>query len=138
MRHQVASRDHQSPIHQCAHHLPSSFTVDAPNTSWVTNITCIPRCQGGLYLAVVVDLHARRVVGWSIAASLSRVPVLGALFIAVLCRKPHRRVVVHSGQGNQYGSDNFRRFCQAYNLGPGMSRRAIAAKMPLWNRSSTA
>lgn len=83
MRHQVASRDRQSPVHQCAHHLPRAFTVNAPNTAWVIIITYIRRWQGWLYLAVVVDLYARRVVGWSMAASLSRELVLDALLIAV-------------------------------------------------------
>jgi putative transposase len=104
-------------------HLQRAFTVDAPNTVWVTDITYIRTWQGWLYLAVVVDLYARKIVGWSMSASLSRELALDALLMAVWRRKPDRRVVVHSDQGSQYGSDDFRRFCQAHNLEPSMSRR---------------
>jgi putative transposase len=57
------------------------------------------------------------------SASLARELALDALLMAVWRRKPDRRVVVHSDQGSQYGSDDFQRFCQAHNLEPSMSRR---------------
>lgn len=104
-------------------HLQRTFTVKAPNTAWVTDITYIRTWQGWLYLAVVVDLYARRVVGWSMSASLSRELVLDALLMAVWRRKPDGRVIVHSDQGSQYGSDDFQRFCLDHNLEPSMSRR---------------
>lgn len=100
------------------------FTVDAPNTAWVTDITYIRTWQGWLYLAVVVDLYARKVVGWSMKPSLSKELALDALLMAIWRRKPAGRVVVHSDQGSQYGSDDFKRFCHANNLEPSMSRRA--------------
>lgn len=104
-------------------HLKREFTVDAPNKVWVTDITYIRTWQGWLYLAVVLDLYARKVVGWSMKASLSRELVLDALLMAVWRRKPNAPVIVHSDQGSQYGSDDFRRFCRAQNLEPSMSRR---------------
>lgn len=100
------------------------FTVDAPNKVWVTDITYIRTWQGWLYLAVVVDLYARKVVGWSMKPSLSRELAMDALLMAVWRRKPVGSVLVHSDQGSQYGSDDFKRFCQANNLEPSMSRRA--------------
>ena len=72
---------------------------------------------------MVVDLYARRVVGWSMSAGLSRELALDALLRAVWRRKSDRRVVVHLDQGSQYGSDDFRRSCQANNVEPSMSRR---------------
>ena len=104
--------------------LQRAFTVDAPNKVWVTDITYIRTWQGWLYLAVVVDLFARKVVGWSMKPSLSKELAMDALLMAVWRRKPACRVVVHSDQGSQYGSDDFKRFCQANNLEPSMSRRA--------------
>ncbi|MFB9984683.1 IS3 family transposase [Mesorhizobium kowhaii] len=104
--------------------LQREFTVDAANKVWVTDITYVRTWQGRLYLAVVVDLYARKVVGWSMKASLSKELALDALLMAVWRRKPASRVVVHSDQGSQYGSDDFKRFCQAHNLEPSMSRRA--------------
>lgn len=105
-------------------HLQRAFTVEAPNKVWVTDITYVRTWQGWLYLAVVVDLFARKVVGWSMKPSLSRELAMDALLMAVWRRKPAGRVVVHSDQGSQYGSDDFKRFCQANNLEPSMSRRA--------------
>ena len=77
--------------------LQREFTVDATNKVWVTDITYIRTWQGWLYLAVVVDLFARKVVGWSMKPSLSKELALDALLMAVWRRKPTRRVVVHSG-----------------------------------------
>lgn len=104
--------------------LQREFTVDVPNKVWVTDITYIRTWQGWLYLAVVVDLFARKVVGWSMKPTLAKELALDALLMAVWRRKPAGRVVVHSDQGSQFGSDDFKRFCQAHNLEPSMSRRA--------------
>jgi putative transposase len=103
--------------------LNRAFTVDRPDQAWVTDITYIRTWQGWLYLAVVVDLYARKVVGWSMKPTLAREIVLDALLMAVWRRKPKQRVLVHSDQGTQYGSDDWRRFCVAHNLEPSMSRR---------------
>lgn len=89
----------------------------------MTDITYIRTWQGWLYLAVVVDLYARKIVGWSMKPTLAREIVLDALFMAVLRRNPQQRVLVHSDQGTQFGSDDWRRFCREHNLQPSMSRR---------------
>ncbi|WP_202796559.1 IS3 family transposase [Dickeya dadantii] len=99
------------------------FTVVQPNQVWVTDITYIRTWQGWLYLAVVIDLFARNVVGWSMKPTLSRELALDALMMAVWRRKPQSEVIVHSDQGSQYGSDDWQRFCRANNLAPSMSRR---------------
>jgi len=103
--------------------LNREFTVSTPNQAWVTDITYIRTWQGWLYLAVVLDLYARKVVGWSMKPTLSRELALDALLMAVWRRKPTQSVLVHSDQGSQYGSDDWKRFCQANNLEPSMSRR---------------
>ncbi|WP_218568371.1 IS3 family transposase [Pseudomonas sp. H9] len=104
-------------------HLNRAFTVDAPNKAWVTDITYIRTWQGWLYLAVVVDLYARKVVGWSMKPTLARELALDALLMALWRRRPKDRVLVHSDQGSQYGSDDWKRFCLANNLEQSMSRR---------------
>jgi len=104
-------------------HLQRQFTVDAPDKAWVTDITYIRTWQGWLYLAAVVDLYSRKVVGWSMKATLSRELVLDALLAAVWRRRPATEVLVHSDQGSQYSSDDFKRFCRAHGLMPSMSRR---------------
>ncbi|ENT4773353.1 IS3 family transposase [Salmonella enterica] len=99
------------------------FTVVRANQVWVTDITYIRTWQGWLYLAVVIDLFARNVVGWSMKPTLSRELALDALMMAVWRRKPDGEVIVHSDQGSQYGSDDWQRICRANNLAPSMSRR---------------
>ncbi|WP_373565558.1 DDE-type integrase/transposase/recombinase, partial [Klebsiella pneumoniae] len=79
--------------------------------------------QGWLYLAVVIDLFTRNVVGWSMKPTLSRELALDALMMAVWRRKPDSEVIVHSDQGSQYDSDDWQRFCRANNLAPSMSWR---------------
>ena len=103
--------------------LQREFTVSRPDTAWVTDITYIRTWQGWLYLAVVVDLYSRKVIGWSMKPTLAREIVLDALVMALWRRKPQQRVLVHSDQGSQYGSDDWQRFCRHHNLEPSMSRR---------------
>ncbi|TQE98347.1 MAG: IS3 family transposase [Spiribacter salinus] len=103
--------------------LNRAFTVAQPDQAWVTDITYLRTWQGWLYPAVVMDLHSRNVVGWSMKATLAKELVLDALFMAVWRRKPQAHVLVHSDQGSQYGSDEWRRFCTTHQLEPSMSRR---------------
>jgi putative transposase len=103
--------------------LQREFTVNQPDIAWVTDITYIRTWQGWLYLAVVVDLYSRKVVGWSMKPTLAREVVLDALMMAVWRRRPKNTVIVHSDQGSQYGSDDWLRFLNANNLEPSMSRR---------------
>jgi putative transposase len=102
--------------------LQRQFTVTHPNKAWVTDITYIRTWQGWLYLAVVIDLFSRRVVGWSAGPTIHRELVLDALLMAVRRRRP-RGTLIHSDQGTQYGSDAWRRFCRSNRLEPSMSRK---------------
>ena len=103
--------------------LQRQFTVTQRNTAWVTDITYIRTWQGWLYLAVVMDLYSRKIVGWSASPSIQRELVLDAVLMAVRRRHP-RRAVIHSDQGTQFGSDAWRRFCRSHCLEPSMSRKA--------------
>ena len=103
--------------------LQREFTVDRPDQVWVADITYIRTWCGFLYLAVVIDLFSRRVVGWSMKTSLSREVVIEALLMAVRRRRPRNEILVHTDQGSQYGSFDYRKFCQAHHLIPSMSRR---------------
>ncbi len=76
-----------------------------------------------MYLAVAIDLFSRKVVGWSMKPTLGKELVLDALIMAVWRRRPKTKVLVHSDQGSQYGSHDWRRFCRDHNLEPSMSRR---------------
>jgi putative transposase len=103
--------------------LDREFDVSAPNEVWVTDITYIRTWAGFMYLAVVMDLYSRKIVGWSMKTSLHREIVIDALLMAVWRRKPKSQVLVHSDQGSQYGSFDCRKFLTKHNLEPSMSRR---------------
>jgi putative transposase len=70
-----------------------------------------------------MDLFSRRIVGWSTRPTMDRELVLDAVLKAVRLRRPKQRAIIHSDQGSQYGSDDWRRFCQSHHLEPSMSRR---------------
>ena len=93
-----------------------------PNKAWVTDITYIRTWQGWLYLAVVMDLFSRKIVGWAAGPTIHRELVLDAVLMAVRRRRP-RGTLIHSDQGTQYGSDAWRRFCRSNHLEPSMSRK---------------
>ena len=98
------------------------FTVTRANKAWVTDITYIRTWQGWLYLAVVMDLFSRLIVGWAAGPTIHREIVLNAVLMAVRRRRP-RGTLIHSDQGTQYGSDAWRRFCRSNRLEPSMSRK---------------
>jgi putative transposase len=102
--------------------LKRQFTVTRRNRVWVTDITYIRTWQGWLYLAVVMDLFSRKIVGWSAGPTIHRELVLDAVLMAVRRRRP-RGTVIHSDQGTQYGCDAWRRFCRDNHLEPSMSRK---------------
>jgi putative transposase len=99
-----------------------NFDVTRPNKAWVTDITYIRTWQGWLYLAVVMDLFSRLIVGWATRPTIGRELALDAIMMAVRRRRP-KRTIIHSDQGSQYGSDDWRRFCLSNHLEPSMSRR---------------
>ena len=103
--------------------LNRQFTTEQPNESWVTDITYIKTHEGWLYLAVVLDLFSRKVVGWSMRSRITKELVLDALLMAVWRRKPTSNVTVHSDQGSQYTSHDWQSFLKNHGLEASMSRR---------------
>ena len=103
--------------------LDRQFDVDAPDRIWVTDITYIRTLEGFAYLAVVIDLYSRRIVGWSMQSRQTTDVVLQALLMAVWRRKPKNRVLIHSDQGSQFTSMDWASFLKAHNLQHSMSRR---------------
>ncbi|QQX90202.1 IS3 family transposase (plasmid) [Gluconobacter sphaericus] len=103
--------------------LARQFDVEAPDRVWVTDITYIRTMEGFSYLAVVIDLYSRRVVGWSMQSRQTSDVVLQALHMAIWRRKPKSRVLIHSDQGSQFTSMDWTAFIRAHNLEHSMSRR---------------
>ena len=106
------------------HVLSQQFTVNAPNTVCVTDITYINAHEGWLYLAAGIDLFSRQVVGWATASRIDTQLPLDALHMAIWRRKPRHKVIVHSGQGCQFTSHEWQRFLASHNLQPSMSKRS--------------
>jgi putative transposase len=103
--------------------LQQQFDVSAPDRAWVTDITYIRTHEGWLYLAVVLDLFSRRVIGWSMQSRMERDLVIQALLMALWRRKPKHKVIIHSDQGSQYTSHEWQSFLKAHGLDCSMSRR---------------
>ena len=105
--------------------LNREFTVAAPDKVWVGDITYIATGEGWLYLAVVIDLFNRQVVGWSLRHDMTRDIVIDALRMAWFKRHPskHAGLIFHSDRGTQYASDDFRAVLAEYGITASMSRR---------------
>lgn len=103
--------------------LDRQFDVSSPDRVWVTDITYIKTCEGFSYLAVVIDLFSRKVVGWIMQSRQTTDLVLQALFMAVWRRKPKEKVLIHSDQGSQFTSMDWISFLKQHNLEHSMSRR---------------
>ena len=96
--------------------LQQDFTAGGPNERWASDITYISTHQGWLYLAVVMDLYSRRIVGWSMGHWISRHLVIDALNMAIGQRCPEGELLHHSDRGSQYTSDDFRDELDKHNM----------------------
>ncbi|XWN25064.1 MAG: IS3 family transposase [Marinobacter salarius] len=111
------------PAHVAPNHLNRDFEAQEPNERWVTDITYIRTHEGFLYLAAVLDLFSRQIVGWSMKPRMSTDLVMDALLMASWKRRPKQEVLIHSDQGSQYTSREWRDFLKDHRLKPSMSRR---------------
>jgi transposase InsO family protein len=99
------------------------FDVDAPNTAWATDITYLATLEGWLYLAVILDLFSRRVVGYAMSERIDRALVLEALRKALVQRPGARDLIHHSDRGSQYASHDYRDALDQAGITCSMSRR---------------
>jgi len=102
--------------------LERDFTATAPNEAWVTDITFLWTAQGWLYLAVILDLFSRRVVGWATSENVDRHLALAALDRALALRRPRAGLVHHSDRGSTYASTDYRKALEARGIECSMSR----------------
>ena len=103
--------------------LDRAFSTTSPNQAWVTDITYIRTYEGWLFLAVVLDLFSRQVVGWAMRSTQHTDVVLQALLAAVWRRKPKPGLILHSDQGSQFTSEEWQAFLKAHGIVCSMSRR---------------
>jgi len=104
-------------------HLDRRFDVEVPDRHWVTDITHLRTHEGWLYLAVVIDLFSRQVVGWAMQGRIATELVLQALTMAVWRRRPQPGLMLHSDQGSQFTSGDWQAFLKSHGIECSMSRR---------------
>jgi putative transposase len=100
------------------------FKTQRPNQVWVGDVTFIATRMGWLYLAVMIDLYSRKIIGWSMSNRIDKQLVLDALDMALIRRKPNSEVLHHTDRGAIYASDEYREKLSAHQLLRSMSRKA--------------
>ncbi|MGI2106527.1 MULTISPECIES: IS3 family transposase [unclassified Shewanella] len=117
----TTNSDHKKPIYD--NELKQDFDVQRANQAWVQDITYIWTSEGWLYLAVVIDLYSRKVVGWSMGSRMKAQLVCDALTMAIWQRKPKAGLIIHSDQGVQYASHQYRRILRLHKFVGSMSKK---------------
>ena len=105
--------------------LSRNFSADQPNEKWVVDISYIWTREGWLYLAVVLDLYSRRVIGWAVSNRMKRDLAIRALEMAVALRKPSKGCIHHSDRGSQYCSQDYQKLLRKHGFKASMRRCCI-------------
>ena len=121
-RRRVKTTDSTHNLSVAPNVLKRQFETDAPNRKWVADITYIPTDQGWLYLAAVLDLFSRRVVGWSMASTMHSSLVRNALRMALAARQPQAGLLHHSDRGSQYAGYAYQSLLDDHHVIASMSR----------------
>ncbi|WP_133128717.1 IS3 family transposase [Legionella nagasakiensis] len=132
----TTNSSHQLPVAQNL--LQQNFTAARANTKWVSDITYCWTEEGWLYLAVVLDLYSRKIVGWSISKRMTKQLVMDALLMALWARKPPKGLIIHSDRRSQYCSHAYQRIIRVHGLKCSMSKKGDCydnAAMESWNHS---
>lgn len=112
------------PAHPLADNVLSrDFTADAPNRRWVADFTHVWTREGWLYVATILDLYSRRIVGWSMKANMTAELVMDALSMAIWRRGKPKKLLHHSDQGSQYTGAAFQRMLKDLGIECSLSRR---------------
>ncbi len=101
--------------------LKGNFSSERENRIWTSDITYLWTSEGWLYLAVIMDVYSRKIVGWSLGSSLSKQLVVKALIMAIVHRKPEAGIIFHSDRGSQYTSNSVRNLLKSYQMIQSMS-----------------
>ena len=102
-----------------------SFTAAEPNQKWCGDITYIKTWDGWAYVATVIDLHSRALIGWSVDDHMRTSLITDALDMAITHRRPPKGVIFHSDRGTQYTSQKFDRYCKDHNIQRSLGRTGI-------------
>jgi transposase InsO family protein len=119
----VVTTDSNHTMHVAENILAQNFEADAPDQKWVADITYIPTHQGWTYLATVMDLYARRIVGWATSKHIDTALISEALHKAIKERQPGEGLLHHSDRGSQYASKEYRKTLNLFKMKCSMSRK---------------
>lgn len=119
----VVTTDTNHTLPVAPNRLNQEFTADRPDQIWLADITYVPTAEGWLYLAVVLDLYSRRIVGWAMSDSLHRQLVIDALQMALTARQPPPGLLHHSDRGSQYASEEYQALLTQAQMVGSMSRK---------------
>lgn len=118
----TTNSNHRLPVAENL--LNQNFTVMEPNQVWVTDISYFQTTQGWMYLAIVLDLFSRQIVGWAVDVRMKKELIMEALRKAYQARNPSPELICHSDRGSQYCSHEYQQLLQWYNIRCSMSRKA--------------
>jgi len=118
-----ATTDSQHSLPVAPNLLARNFTTTAPDQVWMSDITYLPVQEGWEYLAAVMDLHSRRIVGWAMQSTLERSLTLNALAMAIAQRQPGPGLTHHSDRGSQYACADYQAALARHGMIPSMSRK---------------
>lgn len=119
-KHKVTT-DSRHRLGVAANWLEGDFAADAPNRKWAGDITYVWTSEGWLYLAVILDLHSRRIIGWAVSDRMKKDLAIRALDMAVRLRNPPNGCIFHSDRGSQYCSYDYQKKLQSHGMRPSMS-----------------
>jgi putative transposase len=122
-RYRVCTTDSKHSLPVAENLLDQNFVADRPDQVWLADITYIPTAEGWLYLAVVLDLFTRKVVGWAMRDHLRAELTIAALTMAIQRRRPAAGLIHHSDRGSQYAAGDYRDILQAAAIVQSMSRK---------------
>lgn len=117
----LTDSNHHQPV--APNRLNRQFNADGPNQKWVADISYVPTAAGWLYLAIVLDLYSRRIVGWAMSDSLHRQIAIDALQMAIATRRPEPGLLHHSDRGCQYASEEYQALLDEAQIVGSMSRK---------------
>jgi putative transposase len=123
-RYRVCTTDSKHLLPVAANLLDRNFVAEKPDQVWLTDITYIPTGEGWLYLAVILDLFTRKVVGWAMRDHMRAELTMAALTMAIQRRRPGPGLVHHSDRGSQYAAGDYRKILQVGTITQSMSRKA--------------
>lgn len=122
-RYRVTTTDSRHNLPVAANVLDRNFRALAPNQKWLADITYIPTDEGGLFLAAILDLCTRKIVGWSMRDHMRTELPMAALMMAIQRQRPPKGLIHHSDRGSQYASDSYQKVLTAEGMIPSMSRK---------------